>query len=323
MPETTLLEPLRLLGWDDAWQSELDKVDKVDSDEALLPARVTAAERFHYLLSGDEDVSGRLSGPLRKLAHVGERPVSGDWVAYRLLGDEAVIEAVLPRRSKFSRKRPRSEAEQVLAANADHVFLVMSLVEDFNVSRLERYLTAAASSGAEPVVVLTKSDLLDTADADARLAELAEAVRGVKTHVVSNKSGEGLQELYRYLGPGRTVALLGSSGAGKSSLANSLLGVELATAEAGQGGRGRHTTTRRQLVVSPRGCLLDTPGLRELALLESQAPAEAFDDIEELARKCRFNDCSHRVEPGCAVRSALESGIIERRRLDSWRKLNG
>lgn len=311
MPETAL-EPLELLGFDAGWARELE------GHPGLLPARVLVAEKYGYLLKGEQELSGKLSGPLRKRAHLGERPVAGDWVAYRPLGDEALIEAVLPRRSKFSRQRPRSTAEQVLCANADCVFLVMSLTEDFNVPRLERYLAAAAQSGADAVVVLTKSDR--AGDVSGRLRQLAPILDGVPAHVVSNKTGEGLSELVPYLRRGRTVALLGSSGAGKSTLANSLLGVELATNETRSDGRGRHTTTQRQLLVTDKGCLLDTPGLRELALFEPEG--EAFDDIEALALKCRFSDCKHRTEPDCAVLAALGAGALERRRLDSWRKLN-
>lgn len=308
----TLLEPLELVGFDAGWARELEE------HPGLLPARVLVAEKYNYLLQGPKEIRGKLSGPLRKLAHLGERPVAGDWVVYRPLGDEVLIEAVLPRRSKFSRQRPRSAQEQVLAANADYVFLVMSLTEDFNGPRLERYLAAGRQGGTDAVVVLTKSDRVR--DVSGHLSQLAPILAGAPAHVVSNRTGEGLGELERYLGRGRTVALLGSSGVGKSTLANSLLGVDLATNETRADGRGRHTTTQRQLLVTDRGCLLDTPGLRELALFEPEG--EAFDDVEGLALECRFSDCRHQTEPDCAVLAAVEAGQLERRRLDSWRKLN-
>jgi ribosome biogenesis GTPase len=229
----------------------------------------------------------------------------------------------LPRRSAFLRKVAFHATEaQVLAANIDTVFVVTGLDDDFSVRRLERYLTLAWESGASPAVVLTKADLCD--DPLALLLEAEQVAVGVPAHVVSNVTGEGLDELARYLGPAKTVALLGSSGVGKSSLLNRLLDDEVqATKELAEDGTGRHTTTARQLFRLPGGALLlDTPGLREVQLWSADDGIhEAFADVDELAVDCRFNDCAHTREPGCAVQAAIDEGRLPRERLQSYRAL--
>jgi ribosome biogenesis GTPase len=239
----------------------------------------------------------------------------GDWVAYA----GGLIHGVLPRRTAFVRRAAGNETvEQVLAANIDTVFLVMAFYRDLNPRRLERYLALAWESGADPAIVLTKLDLAD--DADAAITEIESVALGVPVHPVSAVTGEGLDELEPYLGPGRTVVLLGSSGVGKSTLVNALLGEERqATKEIRAfDGRGRHTTTARELIGLPGGGLvLDTPGMRELQLWEAaEGLIGTFGDIDELALTCRFSDCSHESEPGCAVRDAVDAD-----RLESWRKL--
>jgi ribosome biogenesis GTPase / thiamine phosphate phosphatase len=212
--------------------------------------------------------------------------------------------------------------EQVVAANVDVVFLTAGLDGDLNVRRLERYLTLGWESGASPVVVLTKSDLC--ADVDAALLEVEPVAIGVPVQAGSNLTGAGVDELAQYFADGRTVAALGSSGVGKSSLVNRLAGEELmATGDVRADGRGRHTTSHRQLLLLPGGGLfLDTPGMRELRLWESeQGLATAFDDVAAAAAECRFGDCSHEREPGCGVRAALADGSLDRERFESWRKL--
>jgi ribosome biogenesis GTPase len=310
---------LESLGWSEFFSAHFEQYES----EGLVPARVAVEHHGFYELVGAD---GRLGGiPSGRLKFDGEEPAVGDWVAVERVEGErkAVIQAVLPRRTKFVRKEPwRRTVAQVVAANIDGVFLVAGLDGDFKVRRLERYLTAAWESGAEPVVVLTKRDLAD--DVDERVAEAEAVAFGVPVHAVSNVSGEGLDELERYLQPARTVALLGSSGVGKSTLANCFLGHEvLKTAALRADGRGRHTTTRRQLVELPGGALLmDTPGLRELQLWAGEDSLdETFADVAELAAQCRFNDCSHQTEPGCAVRAALEDGTIGPERWDSHRRL--
>jgi ribosome biogenesis GTPase / thiamine phosphate phosphatase len=243
----------------------------------------------------------------------------GDWVVVR----DETIQAVLPRRSAFSRKVARAATEeQVLAANVDTVFLVTALNGDLNLRRLERYLALAWESGASPVLVLTKADLCG--DVGGALRAVGPVTIGVPTHAISNLTGAGLDELEPHLAPARTVALLGSSGVGKSSLANRLLGEELqVTREIAVDGRGRHTTTSRQLVRLPGGALLvDTPGLRELQLWDADEGIHAaFADVDELAGDCRFSDCSHTREPGCAVHAAIDAGRLPLTRLQSYRRL--
>jgi ribosome biogenesis GTPase len=281
----------------------------------LVPARVASQHRGGFeLLGEDGERAGVPAGTLEEL------PAVGDWVAAAPLPDEqkAVIEAVLPRRTAFTRSDPWSDAEEVVAANVDTVLVVTAVGRDFSPRRLERYLAAAHESGAGPVVLVNKADLEpDTAAVAAAQA----AAPGVPVHLVSAKTGAGLDQLAAYLAPGRTVALLGSSGVGKSTLANRLAGTELATGEVREDERGRHTTARRQLVPLPAGgLLLDTPGLRELQLSGADLD-ETFPEIAALAAKCRFRDCSHTHEPGCAVRAAVESGELPRERLESYVKL--
>jgi ribosome biogenesis GTPase len=271
------------------------------------PAETTGRLRFHA--RGAEDL-----------------PAVGDWVVFRRVAAEgkAKIHEILPRRSKFSRKAAGSEtAEQVVAANVDTVFLVTGLDEDYNPRRVERYLIMAWESGAEPVVILNKADLVE--EAERRRREIEAVAPGVPVLVLSAKRGEGVEHLLPYLGRGRTVALMGSSGVGKSTITNRLLGAEVQrTAEVRlSDARGRHTTTHRELfVLAGGGLVLDTPGMRELQLLVSERGLrETFEEIEETAARCRFTDCRHEGEPGCAVREALESGGLDPERYQNYRKM--
>jgi ribosome biogenesis GTPase len=294
--------------------------------QGLEPARVAAEHQHVYtLLARDGSLLARVTGRLRHGAEGrADFPAVGDWVAARRTRgeDRATIHAILPRRSRFSRKVAGEVAEeQIVAANVDTVFLMMGLDGDFNPRRLERYLALAWDSGAAPVVLLSKADLC--ADPDARRLEI-EAL-GAPVHLVSAKTGAGIAGLAAYLGRGRTVALLGSSGVGKSTLVNRLLGEErLRTREVrANDDRGRHTTSARQLLELPGGALvIDTPGMRELQLWDAAAGlGVAFSDLEQLAQRCRFGDCAHEGEPGCAVRAAVEEGSLSRERFDSYRKL--
>ncbi len=299
--------------------------------EGLLLARVALSQRDRYhLFIESGELSAEPSGRLWYRAEdAAAMPVTGDWVAARKVGPgEAIVEAVLPRRTCFSRRAPGArEEQQPVAANIDTVFLVCGLDADFNLRRLERYLTLAAESGARPVVVLNKRDLCAETEAVARRAEAAAVAGQAPIVMASAREGAGMDALAAFLGPGRTVALLGSSGVGKSTLLNRLLGEErMTTAEVRPGdSRGRHTTTHRELVPLPAGgALIDTPGLRELQLWAGPESVDrAFADIAGLAERCRYRDCTHASEPGCAVRETLESGELPRERWESYHKLRG
>jgi ribosome biogenesis GTPase len=317
------------LGWDPAWQAAFAPIG-----DGLIAARVVGAHRgtWEVALGGPEaPLEARATGRLRHEAGPAELPVVGDWVAVDARPDEgaASVHVVLPRRTQLRRRAPADYGApfQVLAANVDVVVVATSLNRDLNVRRVERFLTAAWESGARPVVVLTKVDLardpVEVAVAEAQLEEVAAGVPVVATSAIS---GEGLDAVRAFLGPGRTVALVGSSGVGKSTLANALLGEErlLVREIRGDDARGRHTTVGRELVALPggEGLLLDTPGLRELGLWDDGTGLDlAFADVARTAEACRFTDCGHDSEPGCAVRAAVDDGTLHSDRFEGWRKL--
>ncbi len=316
------------LMWDrDAlgWTPALTEAFAPFASEGLDEARV-AVEHQHlfglYTKGGDllADVSGHMRHHARSRL---DFPVAGDWVAVRSRATEgrATIQALLPRKSLFSRQAAGNETEeQPLAANIDTVFLVMGLDRDYSPRRFERYLALASKSGAVPIALLTKPDLCD--QTEERRLEIEGM--GVTVHVLSPKLGEGLEALTSYLLPGATVALLGSSGVGKSTLINRLLGEErLKTREVRlKDNRGRHTTTHRQLIVLPGGSLvIDTPGMREIQLSETADVDGSFADIAALGEGCRFTNCRHEAEPGCAVLKAVADGVLTSGRLESHRKL--
>ncbi len=298
------------------------------SARGLQLARVAVAQRERYrLLTESGECEAEPSGALRFDARdAADLPVTGDWVAARLVEPEfAIVEAVLPRRSVFARRAAgRREYVQPLAANIDLVFVVCGLDADFNLRRLERYLTLAAEARVPAVVVLNKSDLCG--DVAARLSETAAVARQAAVIATNTLAAGGLDPLRAFLASGRTVALLGSSGVGKSAIVNGLIGGERqATGAVGaSGSRGRHTTTRRELVPLPGGgALIDTPGMRELQLWAGQESVEeTFDEIAAIARGCRFRNCAHAGEDGCAVARAVAEGSLPPDRLESYRKLS-
>jgi len=312
------------LGWSPFFATAFER----HAAEGREPARVAVPRRKHFLLYGaGGEVRGTVTGKmLYEATGPEELPTVGDWVVIERLPEreEASILDLLPRKSEFVRKVPgRRTDQQVVAANADFVFLVSALDERLTLRGLERYLVVARESGAAPVVLLNKADLCD--EIEPILEDVRIASRGVPVHVVSAKLGEGIDAIGSYLTEGITGALLGPSGAGKSTIINSLLGTDyLQTREVRDvDDRGRHVTTHRELVVLPGGGLLiDTPGMRELQLYAGlEGIAATFDDIEELGTRCRFRDCRHEVEPGCAVQDALAEGELDHGRFESYKKL--
>jgi len=310
------------------WRPSLETAFAPYRAEGCYAGRVALEHKHIYRVYTEQgEILAEVSGKLRHLAMGREDyPAVGDWVILDVRAAEGrgTIHGILPRHSKFSRKAAGATTEeQIVAVNVDTVFLVNALNQDFNLRRLERYLILAWESGASPVVILSKADLCE--DAAAKAAEAEAVAIGVPIHVVSSLTDAGLDTLSDYVREGQTVALLGSSGVGKSTLVNRLYGEEvLATGGIREDDdRGRHTTTHRELVVLPGGGLLiDTPGMRELQLWDADEGLSAgFSDVEELAAECRFQDCKHEKEPGCAVQTALRSGTLKRERYDSYLKL--
>ncbi|MER5611708.1 ribosome small subunit-dependent GTPase A [Streptomyces sp. NPDC002215] len=329
--------PLSPYGWDDAWAAEFAPY----AEQGLLPGRVVRVDR------GQCDVV-TAEGTLRAdTAFVVPRDpmrivCTGDWVAVDPDGDPQFVRTLLPRRTAFVRSTSSQRSEgQVLATNVDHIVICLSLAVDFDLGRVERFLALAMSSSsgdallegggpagngaAEPIVVLTKADLVPDATTLSYLVQDIEGVApGVQVLTVSSTTGEGV-DVFSAIVSGGTSVLLGASGAGKSTLANTLLGHDVMEVQAARDvdGKGRHTTTTRNLLLLPSGgVLIDTPGLRGVGLWDAEAGVgQVFSEIEELAEQCRFHDCAHESEPGCAVLAAIEDGSLHERRLDSFRKL--
>ena len=291
-----------------------------------LRARVISQEKGIYKIKSGTDVkSASVSGKFRYEARtVSDYPAVGDYVTaqWSADADNAVIAGLYPRKSCFIRKAAGTgKQEQVVAANIDIAFICMSLNNNFNIRRLERYLSVTYGSGAVPVVVLTKSDLC--ADAESRINEVRSAAPGVDVLAISSLEGN-YEAVMQYILPGKTVAFIGSSGVGKSTLINKLTGTDsMATHAIGNDDKGRHTTTHRELFALPSGAfVIDTPGMRELGMWDSDGGIDtAFADIEALACTCKYANCTHTAEPGCAIRGALEDGTLDAARFASYRKL--
>lgn len=319
---------LEALGWGPFFERHWQQAVAEEAEaERLEPARLVAPGRgIHRVLGAGGEVLARPAGRLRA---EDVWPAVGDWLVLERLGErDGVIRQVLPRRSKLARKVPGARTEeQVLAANVDRVFLVMGLDEDFTPRRLERLTIVAREGGVEPVVVLTKADLVADDELAERVDQARAAAPGVPVFAVSVPAERGLEPLAACLVPAETIALLGSSGVGKSTLLNRLVGRQVMKtgAVSAHDSRGRHTTVHRELVLLDNGSLLiDNPGLREVQLWSEggEGLEETFEDVEALAAACRFRDCTHQHEPGCAVRAAIDDGTLDPARLAAYRQLS-
>ena len=313
---------LARLGWNQHFAEAFNELAEAD----VVPARVGVEHNHLFrVYTASSEVLASTAGRLKHIAGTpAALPAVGDWVGIRPAAEgPSQIRAILPRTTCFSRKAAGdTSTRQVVAANIDTVFLVSGLDGDFNPRRIQRYLVAASDSGATPVIVLNKGDLAE--DVEAAVRTLREMAADVPIHVTSCEDGRGIDALARYLTDGHTVALLGSSGVGKSTLINRLLGYERQrTRTVRQDSRGRHTTVHRELLLHPdSGVIIDTPGMRELRLWDTSGGLETtFDDIEALVDRCRFRDCQHRTEPGCAVRQAVAHGKISAGRLAHYHQL--
>lgn len=311
------------------WNPFIEAIWNSAGRGSAVPARVVSQRKKFWVIAGAfGECLAEAAGKLRLAAEEegADWPAVGDWVAVEVdgAGSGGLIQEVLPRRSKFARKAAGKGArEQVIATNIDTAFLVAALDGDFNPRRMERYLAQCWESGAKPVVVLNKADACN--DTSQKAQQVERLATGAIVHAVSAKTGQGFEELREYLARGQTLVLLGSSGVGKSTIVNRLMGraVQETREVRESDSRGRHTTTSRELFALPSGALLiDTPGLRELQLWDaSEGISQAFSDIESLAVRCRFANCGHENEPGCAVRQAVGEGALDEARLENWRKV--
>ena len=290
-----------------------------------IPARVTAVHKERYEIVCEHGATHARLKTKEYFVDTQDFPTTGDYVMINYIenGDSQIL-ATLPRRTCFSRREPGLiPRDQAVAANFDYVFIMQSLNQDFNPKRLERYLTLAWQSGATPVILLTKADLVE--DYWDYLTRVERVAAGVNSHVVSAHSGYGLNRLNAYLQPGKTAVFLGSSGVGKSSLVNALAGEEIMKVSAirEDDAKGRHTTTHRQLIRLRSGVMIiDTPGMRELGMWDvSEGLADAFADVDRFLGRCRFSDCTHQREPGCVIRAAIETGELDPERWASYQKL--
>jgi len=309
---------LERLGWDSYFQEQF----KPYMEEGYYVARVCLKEKSVYKLFSEKgEIEAKIAGKIHYQSAETGFPSIGDWVFYKMEGRDAVIHGILNRKSKFSRKRAgKLVKEQVIAANIDVIFLVSSLNAEFNLRRVERYLTMIHEGGAQPVLILSKADLCP--DAESIVSNLKTVSKDTPIHLTSSVSGEGVDEIRNYLKDGITISLLGSSGVGKSTLINLLSGNELRKTGSirEKDSRGRHTTTNREIILLPGGgVIIDNPGMREMQLWDvDKGVEETFDDIKELETQCYFSNCRHDTEDGCAIKEAIKEGVISSERVEHY-----
>ncbi|NNG01581.1 MAG: ribosome small subunit-dependent GTPase A [Desulfobacteraceae bacterium] len=320
------------LGWNPYFENLLSSVDQKEHRVGRIISRHT---NIYFIRTEDDEYQGEVSGRYyHSIRETGDFPVVGDWVLMSIMpgAEKAVIHDILPRKTRVSRNAAGTAGkregkglvrEQVIAANIDTLFIVAGLDREYNLRRIERYLAMAYNSGATPVILLNKADL--HADPEAFITDVSAIAFGVSVHAISAKNNQGLDSLRQHIHPGQTAAFMGSSGVGKSSIINCLLGYDRqrTTAISSSVNKGVHTTTHRELIpLGDGGIVLDNPGMRELTLWASDETVESlFQDIDTLAVHCRFNDCDHVSEPGCAVKQAIDDGELDLKRLLSYQKL--
>jgi ribosome biogenesis GTPase len=317
---------LEKIGWSEFFAHNFQQY----AEQGFSPARITSLHANLYTAQSESgELEGKISGKFRFNARSqSDYPAVGDWVAVKRNADTRTmtIHGLLPRRTAFSRKQVSDTGitdVQIISANIDVIFIVNGLDLDFNIQRLERYIIAASDSGARAVIILNKSDLCS--NVDFHLSQIRKLDAAIPVHVTSAVEGNGLEAVAEYLVPGMTITLVGSSGVGKSTIINALLGQEKQTTGEvrGHDSKGRHVTTHRELILLPNGAMvIDNPGMREMGMWgDENSLSTLFEDIEKLATQCKFRNCAHDTEPGCAIKSAIESGSLEPARLNDYRKL--
>ncbi|MDZ4713575.1 MAG: ribosome small subunit-dependent GTPase A [bacterium] len=320
----TNYKKLEKLGWDKFFEKNFEKFSK----EGLSPARVAIEHKQSYVVyTGDSELTAEVSGKFHyNVKSPSEYPAVGDWVVIREIPDEkkAIIETVLERKNKFSRKEAGIKLnEQIIAANIDYLFFISSLNQDISLRRMERYLTLSIENKVTPVIIMSKEDLCD--DTEEKIAEVKTIAEGIDVYALSAVENTGIEALRKYFEENKTVAVVGSSGVGKSTLINCLADSEkMDVSEISlYKDKGRHTTTHRELILLPEGgIIIDTPGMRELQLWEGgDGASETFKDVEKYLGQCRFSDCKHETEPGCAIKEAIANGEFDQNRFDSYLKL--